>query len=296
MRALRYFIAEAGASLWRGRQAAALAVLTIAAGLFVLGFFLVVHTNLQQLTARWAETAELAVYLRDEATPEQVRAVETRIAESGVAAAFVHVSKAQAAERFAQDFPDLGAATARLGHNPFPASIDVRLRPDARDAEEAVGGLAAALAADPAVADVRYDRQWLNRLHTIVRVVRVIGLVILAMLAIAAALTVANVVRLAAHARRHEIEIMKLVGAPFTYVRGPLVAEGVIQGGAGALVAIAALIALATAAGAWLGAEAGDLPGAGTVRLFSAGLALTLLLAGMVLGCIGGLIVARSVR
>ena len=63
----------------------------------------------------------------------------------------------------------------------------------------------------------------------------------MALLAIASALTVANVVRLAAHARRDEIEIMQLVGAPLAYVRGPLVLEGVMQGGAGAIVAIVAL-------------------------------------------------------
>ena len=65
-----------------------------------------------------------------------------------------------------------------------------------------------------------------------IRVVRGVGLLIVTLLAIAAALTVANVVRLAAHARRDEIEIMQLVGAPLAYVRGPFVAEGVLQGGA----------------------------------------------------------------
>ena len=65
-----------------------------------------------------------------------------------------------------------------------------------------------------------------------------IGLVIVALLAVAAAMTVANVVRLAAYARRDEIEIMQLVGAPFAFIRGPFVAEGILQGGAGALVAI----------------------------------------------------------
>ena len=37
MRALQYFFSEAAASLWRGRASASLAMLTIAAGLFVLG-------------------------------------------------------------------------------------------------------------------------------------------------------------------------------------------------------------------------------------------------------------------
>ena len=64
MRALKYFVVEAAASLWRGRRAALLAILTIAAGLFVLGFFLTLNTNLQRLVGRWSESAELAVYLR----------------------------------------------------------------------------------------------------------------------------------------------------------------------------------------------------------------------------------------
>ena len=62
-----------------------------------------------------------------------------------------------------------------------------------------------------------------------------------AVLTLAAALTVANVVRLALHARRDELEIMQLVGAPQVYIRGPFVMEGVLQGGLGALAALAAL-------------------------------------------------------
>ena len=76
-----------------------------------------------------------------------------------------------------------------------------------------------------------------------IAVIRGVGLVMGAVLTIAAALTVASVVRLALHARRDEIEIMQLVGAPAAYIRGPFVMEGVIQGGVGALVALVALAA-----------------------------------------------------
>ena len=54
-------------------------------------------------------------------------------------------------------------------------------------------------------------------------------------MAVAAAVTVATVVRLGLHARRDEIEIMELVGAPLAFIRGPFVAEGLLQGGLGAL-------------------------------------------------------------
>ena len=48
MRAFKYFVTEAAASLWRGRRSAILAILTIAAGLFVLGFFLGKCTDFSQ--------------------------------------------------------------------------------------------------------------------------------------------------------------------------------------------------------------------------------------------------------
>jgi cell division transport system permease protein len=296
MRALKYFVLEAAASLWRGRRAAILAVLTIGAGLFVLGFFLIVNTNLQRLTAQWGEAAEFAVYLRDDVTPAQIQVVTDLVARSGLAASQQHISKKQAAQRFREEFPDLGTTAARLERNPFPASIDVRLRSDARDAEAAVNALAASLSTQPGVSDVRYDRRWLSRLNAIIRFVRTIGIVIIAMLAIAAALTVGNVVRLAAHARRDEIEIMQLVGAPLAYVRGPLVLEGVMQGGTGALIAILSLGALFAVARARYGEAAADAVGLGSITFLPAELCLILLLGGMLLGCVGGLIVAREVR
>src|SRR5688572_3134645 len=132
LRALKYFIVEAASSLWRGWRSAVLAVLTIAAGLFVLGFLIIVNTNLQALVGRWSEAAEISVYLADPITPEQLKSIEGLIDRSGVAASRQRVTKIEAVARFKQDFPDLAVAADKLKTNPFPASIEVRLRPDAR--------------------------------------------------------------------------------------------------------------------------------------------------------------------
>ena len=296
MRAFKYFVTEAAASLWRGRRSAILAILTIGAGLFVLGFFLIVNTNVRRLTERWGESAEFAVYLRDEITPAQLEVVQSLIDKSGLSAGRQYVSKQQAAERFGKDFPDLGATAGKLSRNPFPASVDVRLRPEVRTAEEAVDTLAKTLSSQPGVTDVRYDRRWLTRLNGVITFVRSIGVIIVALLALASALTVANVVRLAAHARRDEIEIMQLVGAPLAYVRGPLVLEGVMQGGAGAIVAILALGVLFAVARARYGAAVAEAVGLGAITFLPVELWIILLLGGMLLGSVGGLIVARSVR
>jgi cell division transport system permease protein len=295
-RAIQYSLSEAAASLWRGRRSAALAMLTIASGLFVLGFFLVVNANLQRVMARWTEAAELSIFLKEDISPEQVKALEEEVDRSGLAVGRQFLSKTDAATRFRQDFPDLAHTADQLDRNPFPASVDVRLKPEARDTGEAVDALAASLANAPGVADVRYDRRLLARLSAAIRAVTSVGLIIVMLLSIAAALTVANVVRLAAHARREEIEIMQLVGAPLAYVRGPFVAEGLLQGGGGALLAILALWGIVLVGRARFGQFASEALGVSHVAFLPFQLWLLLVAGGMLLGCIGGLIVARSVR
>jgi cell division transport system permease protein len=296
LRAIRYSLNEASASLWRARRSAALAMLTIAAGLFVLGFFLVVNSNLQRVMARWSEAAELSVYLKEDITREQLDALQAQIDGSGLASGRQYVSKADAAGRFRQDFPDLSRTADQLGTNPFPASLDVRLKPESRETGEAVDSLAASLSTAPGVADLRYDRKLLARLGAVIRGVRGVGFLIVTLLAIAASLTVANVVRLAAHARRDEIEIMQLVGAPLAYVRGPFVAEGVLQGGGGALFALLALWILFLIGRARFGQVASEALGLASLSFLPFQFWILLVVGGMLLGCIGGFIVARSVR
>jgi cell division transport system permease protein len=291
VRALRYALEEAAASLWRGRQAGALSTLTIALALFVLGGFLVVTANLERLGAGWSNAAELSVYLKDEVTPAERRAVELMLAPGDVVVAHEYVSKAEALVRFKQTFGDLAAAADSVGGNPLPASLEVRLRPGP-GVSAGVDTLAARLRQMPGVADVRFDRQWLTRVLSAINVVRGIGLVLGSVLTIAAALTVANVVRLALYARREELDIMNLVGAPQAYVRGPFVMEGVLQGGLGALVALVALgVAFYALRARYLLPLASAL-NLSSIRFLPVELCVVLVLGGMAVGCLGGLVAA----
>ena len=291
MRALRYALEEAAISLWRGRQAGLLSTLTIALALFVLGGFLVVTANLERLGAEWSRAAELSVYLKDDVTAAQRRAIEMVLAPSDMIAGHEYVSKADALVRFRQTFSDLATAVDTLSENPLPASIEVRLRPGP-GAGAGVDTLADKVRQLPGVADVRYDRQWLTRLLSAIGIIRGAGLVLGAVLTIAAALTVANVVRLALYARRDELDIMQLVGAPQVYIRGPFVMEGVLQGGLGALLAIVALgVAYTALRGRYLVPLASAL-NLSSIRFLPLELSLVLVVGGMAVGCLGGLVAA----
>ena len=295
MQALRYSLDEAVRSLWRGRQSGVLSTATIALALFVLGAFLLVTANLERLGAEWSSAAEMSVYLKDDATPQDRAAIERLLAPGDVVAGFEYISKADALARFKSTFADLAPAVDGLGENPLPASYEIRLRSQSSGSAPGPGldALGASLRQASGVVDVRYDRQWLSRVLSAIGIIRTAGFVLGALLTLAAALTVANVVRLALYARRDELEIMHLVGAPGVYVRGPFVMEGVLQGGLGALAAVAVLGA------AFVGIRARYLTPLATaanlssVEFLPVEVCVLLVFGGMIVGCVGGLVAAR---
>ena len=294
MRALSYFFDEAAASLRRGFRTSLIATTTITVAFVVLGGFLILTSNMERVFTRWQDAAEFSVYLSDTATADQRAAIEKTLGESAVVGAVEAVSKEDALRRFKENFGALAEAAGDLGGNPLPASLEVRLRSNANPADvEALAQKAAGLAG---VADVRYDRQWIERLMYAVGIVRAGGFTLALLLVFAAALTVASVVRLALLARREEIHIMQLVGAPIAYIRGPFIVEGLIQGGMGALASLVVLwitfFVVRGRADTWLG---GVVDPAALVFLSFANMALVLL-AGIGVGALGGFIAARGAR
>jgi cell division transport system permease protein len=292
MRAIAYSFREGASSLWRSRGSSAFAVLAIALALVVLGALLVVTWNAEQLLARWASAAECSVFLRDDATSEQRGAVEAFIDQSGAAVDHEYVSKAEALARFKREFAELAPLTAGFDDNPFPASIEVRLQPTA-DRDGRAEALLKGLKALPGVADTRYDREWLSRVGGGLQTVRSAGFALAVLMAVAAAVTVATVVRLGLQGRREELEIMELVGAPLSFIRGPFVAEGFLQGGVGALLAIAALWLGFLLVSGWWGSELEVFLGAGTLSFLPFRLCAELIAGGMAVGSAGGLVAAR---
>ena len=295
MRAFRYSFDEAVVSLWRRRRSSVLSIATITAAILVLGALLMGSSNLDGLLAQWAAAAEMSVYLGDDVTPEARATVEQMLRESALVPEFEFVSKDEALARFTRDFAELAAVADQGSGNPIPASFEARVPPISGNAD-AVGQLALRLEAVSGVDDVRLDQRWIERLTTARGVVRGIGLVFVFALVVAAALTVANVVRLACVARSDEIEIMRLVGAPLTYVRGPFVLEGVLQGGVGASVALSLLAAGFVVGESLYGEAIGQVLGVDALHFLPPILGVLLVIGGMAVGCVGGLVAALSTR
>jgi cell division transport system permease protein len=102
----------------------------------------------------------------------------------------------------------------------------------------------------------------------------------------------ANSIKAAIHARRDEITIMQLVGAPRWMVRGPFIVEGAITGTLAGLVA--GMVTFALAAGAVTAGSSGFTEFAPGVTVATVALAAVgVLLAGVTLGSGSSLISMR---
>jgi cell division transport system permease protein len=286
MRALRYAWEEALQSLRRGRWALLLSVATIAVALTMLGAYRVVSDNLARVADGWRTAAEMTVYLDDVVSEAERTAARQLIERSPAVEGVTFVTKEEALARFGADFPELGDITGSLDANPFPASFDVRLRTDG--GPDGAQALAAALARQAGVVDVRYDQRWIDRLMAVLSALRTAGWASALALVLGAATTVVAVVRLSFEARREEIAIMGLVGAPVSFIRGPFVMEGAVQGGLGAIAALGALASLGRAVGRALGPAVTAL-GPDALRPLSGWDAIGLVVLGAGVGALAGL-------
>jgi len=225
---VRYLFGGAARSWARNLSSTApalgsMTLLLLLSGLVGLAGFALV--NLEGAEA--SQASLLHVYLSDNATSDEVTALQTRLAHDPRVASVTFVSKDEALQR-AQRIPGLAALAGASDANPFPASLDVQMK-----SIDDVAGVDATVRNDIAVDPTNptsYDRGAYQRIQSILFGLAVAGFVFLALLGFVAVTVTVNSIRAAIHSRRDEIRIMQLVGAPRWMVRGPFVVEGAITG------------------------------------------------------------------
>ncbi|HEX7192747.1 MAG TPA: ABC transporter permease [Thermoanaerobaculia bacterium] len=239
----RYFVREAFRRIWVSKRTSFLAISMIAMSLFILGACLLVAENLERAVERWQGKSRATVYFDSEATPDQIRAVDTYLSQHADLHTRRLVTREQALARFKSMFTGLNDIVDQLDENPFPPSFEIDVAPQAMQSKTFADEIGA-LRKFPAVDDVQFDWQWLTRFRHLIDIVNLTGLVAGGILAIAAAFTIANVIRLTMLMYREEIEIMRLVGATERIIRGPFLVEGILQGTIGGAVAVGLLFAV----------------------------------------------------
>ncbi|MCA9511942.1 MAG: permease-like cell division protein FtsX, partial [Myxococcales bacterium] len=235
----RVVLESAGRGLVASPVPSAIAVVTIAIALVLVGAFALVVGNMEGVLTRFASELHVTAYLEPGLSPDEQRAL-ARAAEliEGVASVEL-VTPEQALERFRATMRG-SELLAGLEDNPLPPSIELELTEAARTGE-GVAVVAAALDGLPGVDELAHGQDWVEGYARAAALARSAATLLGAVLVGAALLIVANTIRLGVYAREDEIEILSLVGAGRGFVRAPFVLEGAAQGALGGGVALAVL-------------------------------------------------------
>jgi cell division transport system permease protein len=229
---------EALLSFRRAPLLSVLSITTIAFSLFTVGLFGLVAINLRQALRGLEERVEIVAYVF-RGTPSETVAIATQdISAFPEVRDVSYVSEEEALRRARAELVEFRDAYRDLQVNPLPASIEVRLKEGYRDAGT-VGRVAERLQGFGFIDDVRFGREWVQKLDQLRNLTGLVGLVIGLAFAAVAVVIIGVTIRLTLLQRAREISIMRLVGATNWFIRGPFLLEGALKGLLGGLLSLA---------------------------------------------------------
>jgi cell division transport system permease protein len=228
---------EALLSFKRAPLLSILSVTTIAFSLFVIGLFGLVAVNLKYALSTIEERVEIVAYTLRGTPAETIAQASADIAAFPEVSAVNYVSEDEALKRARAELVEFRDAYRDLSTNPLPASLEIKMKPGARDAET-VAQVAERLKGFTFIDDVRFGRDWIAKLDRLRNLLGLVGLMVGAAFAVVAVVIIGTTIRMAVLQRAREISIMRLVGATDWFVRGPFLLEGALKGLLGGLLAI----------------------------------------------------------
>ncbi|MEY3340535.1 MAG: cell division protein FtsX [Actinomycetota bacterium] len=244
---ISYALRETAAGFRRNVTLTAAAIITSAVSLLLVGTTFLIQRAFDNLLTRWKGDVELIVYVRSDATAEQIQLIEGALKSQP---SIIDVDRlrylnqaesyAEAERLFAGDPGTLRLLTPENIPSQFkvvPIAEDSAL---VRELGEQFRQLAG-------VKEVAYAQDVFDVVSRVSQFIRVATTAMSIILLVVAVGLIWNTIRTAMFARRREIEVMKLVGATNWFIRIPFMLEGLVQGLVGGVLSCLGLWGLNTA-------------------------------------------------
>ena len=228
-----YFVKETYKSIRRNGFMSFASISTVAVSLLVLGMFLMIFLNTNNLAQYLESQVQVSVYMQDNATGQVLAAVKEKLTKMPGVVKVTQVSKTEALARFKKRLGDQDQLLNSLGkENPFPNSFEVQV-----DNPERIKMLTPQIGQLPKVETAKFGQEVVEHLFQLTKILRFGGILLVVFLAMATLFIISNTIRLTVFARRKEVIIMKYVGATDWFIRWPFLLEGMTLGFFGAVIA-----------------------------------------------------------
>jgi len=240
MRMCRYGVNNFTRNAWL--TIAATAVMTIT--LFVIFTSVVSRNILIDTVSSLRNNVSMSIYLQTETTEEDASKIAADLREESSVLHVGIVSPNDARDSYIQDNKADAQALEVLKQatNKFPWTLDVKVQ-DINDTTQLASFVAsnetfkqnASSDHEPSFAGTR--RATIESIGNAANFAQQVGIIVSAVFVVVSTLIIFNTIRMAIFNRREEIQMMKLIGAERSFIRGPFVVEAIVYGFFAALLA-----------------------------------------------------------
>ena len=217
-------------NLWLAIAAMAIMIITLTIILFSVIVNAAFNNTVQQITSK----IDVSVFLKDSVTPAQTQTLISEIKALPAVQSVQYLNTAQALQLYESQ----NAGNTQLlqaideTNNPLPATIHIK--PKNLDQIDQIRSFISrpdimSLQSDPA-SDNGDLRAAIDKITHATDILRRVGISAVIIFAIISVLIIFNTIQMAIFNRRDELQIMRLLGASTSFIRGPFVVETIIYG------------------------------------------------------------------
>ena len=206
--------------------------------LVLLGVIVFSVQTSRNLSAWVKENLTVTVMLGDDVSVNEAKRLCRDLYHRPYARNIDYVSKEQALK---EQTEAMGSDPSEfLGANPFVATLELQLKSDYANSDS-LKWIVYELQKNPKVTDVAFQEDLMDNVNKNLARMNIVLLCLAVLLTFVSFSLINNTVRLSVYARRFLIHTMKLVGAPWGFIRRPFVRQAVAVGIIAAVLAIAVL-------------------------------------------------------
>ncbi len=234
MSTIIYCLKQGLSNLRKNLLFSAASTITISACIFLFSLCYCIIINVQDITYRAETTIGMTVLFTEDATDDQKEELRTAILEHGGVKELNYISAEEAWDSFKEDYFGDKAdelAEAFADDNPLINSDSFEIFLNNIEDQEAEAEF---IESFEIVREVNYANSIVSVLEHINKIIYAVSAVIIILLFLISVFLISNTISLTAHMRRHENEIMKMIGAANGMIRAPFVIEGTLIGTIGA--------------------------------------------------------------
>lgn len=233
---------------WLAIAAMAIMIITLT----IILFSIIANATFKNTIKQITDKINISLYLKDTVTEEQSGKLVTELRALPSVESVTYLSKTDALNKYMRDNAGNKQLLAAINQtdNPLPATIQIKPRTlnqisQIRDFADQSANLA--LQSDP-MSDSGDRRKAIDQITHATNLMVRIGIIAVAVFAAISMLIIFNTIQMAIFNRRDELQIMRLLGASTSYIRGPFVVETVIYGALSAIASILIINAVFVAA------------------------------------------------